>query len=222
MKLKSALLKSSIFFLALVVNNILQSQPINLSVKIENQHVEFVNKLTDSHIKTQNYLLKLYVKLENSRQQLNFTHIGKDFTCAKFVEEKKLNELLANTSKSEYALELKKHAQSLYDRPYNIDKLSTELEICIRIGNYEKDKITNVSEKLESKGQTNFCKGSKLAYKTAKLNFTPYANNRLISASNGTFLIDNKLCVRPEKDSENKTPLSVFAFGGKDKEIKIV
>jgi Ca-activated chloride channel family protein len=84
----------------------------------------------------------------------------------------------------------------------------------------EKEKITKVLESLESKGQTNFEKGLKLAYKTAKSNFKPDANNRIIVATDGAFTVDDELYKLSENESDKKIFLSVFSFGNKDKEVR--
>jgi Ca-activated chloride channel homolog len=84
----------------------------------------------------------------------------------------------------------------------------------------KKEKITDVLEGLESKGQTDFSKGLKLAYKTAEKNFNQNANNRIIVATDGAFLVNDELYKLSEDKSDKKIFLSVFSFGNKDKEIR--
>jgi len=84
----------------------------------------------------------------------------------------------------------------------------------------KKEKITEVLESLESKGQTNFSKGLKLAYKTAKSNFKSEANNRIIVATDGAFSIDEEMYKLSENESDKKIFLSVFSFGHQDKKVK--
>ncbi|NJO91131.1 MAG: VWA domain-containing protein [Chloroflexia bacterium] len=84
----------------------------------------------------------------------------------------------------------------------------------------EREKITKVLESLESKGQTDFGKGLKLAYKTAKSNFKPNANNRIIVATDGAFTVDDELYKLSENESDKKIFVSVFSFGNKDKEVR--
>ncbi len=80
----------------------------------------------------------------------------------------------------------------------------------------DKEKITKVLEGLESRGQTNFTKGLNMAYKTARKNYKPKANNRIIIATDGSFTISEDLYQLAENEADNNTFLSVFRFG-KDK-----
>lgn len=84
----------------------------------------------------------------------------------------------------------------------------------------KKEKITEALESLESKGQSNFSNGLKLAYKTAKSNFKPNANNRIILATDGAFFIDDELYQLVENESDKNTFLSVFSFGNRDNKVR--
>jgi len=83
----------------------------------------------------------------------------------------------------------------------------------------KKEKIIKVLESLESQGQTNFDKGLTLAYKTARKNFKPDANNRIIVATDGAFSISDKLYQLTDNEADNNAFLSVFCFG-KDTKVR--
>lgn len=73
--------------------------------------------------------------------------------------------------------------------------------------------IINALDNLESKGATNINSGIKLAYKIAEENFIENGNNRIILATDGSFIIDDEVYELSKKQSDSEIYLSIFNFG---------
>ncbi len=77
----------------------------------------------------------------------------------------------------------------------------------------EKEKITEILEKLRGGGSTNLKNGLELAYSTALNDFIREGNNRIILATDGQFTIDKSLFKQAKIYSKKNIHLSVFHFG---------
>ncbi|NJO91129.1 MAG: hypothetical protein HC831_20805 [Chloroflexia bacterium] len=144
MQLKSFIL----VFLLLISGNLIQSKANVKTITIANKHVKFIDQLTEKLIKTQDCLLSLYGRLEGARQQLRYTHIGDGYICTNFIDEKYYNDLVSETKNlnTKYAMSLIEHAEKLNNIYLNINNLSRELEIYIRLGDYKKDQAKKADE----------------------------------------------------------------------------
>jgi hypothetical protein len=84
----------------------------------------------------------------------------------------------------------------------------------------EKEKISEILEKLDGSGTTNIEQGLETAYKLAQTGFIKGGNNRIILATDGEFEISPKMNKSVKKYAEDEIYLTVFHFG-KDKGKKI-
>lgn len=118
------------------------------NIKTVNQHLLFVNKITEELNKSQKCLLSLYSRLEPGRTPRGFFHIGDQYSCARFIDEKQFNTLLNQTKSqnSNIAIEINSQTQKLYDIYLEINKLSRELEIYVRLEDYKKDRLKHSDE----------------------------------------------------------------------------
>ncbi len=142
-------LKSFLFaFLLLISGNLIQSKANVNTIKIANKHVEFIDQLTTRLIKSQGCLISLYNGFEGARKQLRYTHIGDGYICANFIDEKYFNNLQTETKSlnTKYAMSLIEHAEKAYNIYLNINNLSRELEIYVRLGDYKKDQAKKADE----------------------------------------------------------------------------
>ena len=118
---------------------------------------------------------------------------------------------------------LKQSLKLLVDQLRENDKVS----LCVYAGNaglvlpatngLQKQKIKDAIDALESGGSTAGGQGIKLAYKTAKDNFIPGGNNRVILCTDGDFNVgvssDDELVRLIEKERESGVFLTVLGFG---------
>ena len=81
----------------------------------------------------------------------------------------------------------------------------------------QKEEIKNSIENLISGGGTKLQEGLKISYKTASENFIENGNNRVILATDGEFVFDEKITKLISKYEKKGIKLSIFHFG-KDKE----
>ena len=81
----------------------------------------------------------------------------------------------------------------------------------------QKEQIINNIENLISGGGTKLAEGLKIAYKTADENYIENGNNRIILATDGEFIFDEKITKLISKYQKKGIKLSIFHFG-KDKE----
>ncbi len=142
-------LKSFLWAFLLVISvNLVQSKANVTTIKIANKHVEFIDQLTTRLIKTQGCLISLHSRLEGARKQLRYSHIGDGYICANFIDEKYFNNLQTETKSlnTKYAMSLIEHAERTYNICLNINNLSRELEIYVRLGDYKKDQAKKADE----------------------------------------------------------------------------
>ncbi|MBL0057184.1 MAG: von Willebrand factor type A domain-containing protein [Chitinophagaceae bacterium] len=118
---------------------------------------------------------------------------------------------------------LKQSLKLLVDQLRENDKVS----LCVYAGNaglvlpatngLQKQKIKDAIDALESGGSTAGGQGIMLAYKTAKDNFIPGGNNRVILCTDGDFNVgvssDDELVRLIEKERESGVFLTVLGFG---------
>jgi hypothetical protein len=142
-------LKLFLLALLLLISGILIQSKANVNtIKIANKHVEFIDQLTTRLIKTQGCLMSLYSRFEGARKQLRYTHIGDGYICTNFIDEKYFIDLKTETKSlnTKYAMSLIEHAERTYNIYLNINNLSRELEIYVRLGDYKKDQAKKADE----------------------------------------------------------------------------
>jgi len=150
MKIREILLSTLIICALLFIpsTQIIAQKTTPNSIKTANQHLVFVNRLTEELNKSEKCLMSLYSKLDPWRGTRGAFHIGDQYSCARFIDEKQFNTLLNQTKNqsSNIAIEINSQTQKLYDIYLEINKLSRELEIYVRLEDYKKDHLKHSDE----------------------------------------------------------------------------
>jgi|GEM_PF-841871 len=84
----------------------------------------------------------------------------------------------------------------------------------------QKERINATINKLESQGKTDVLSGAKLAYRIAKGNYMKGGNNRIILATDGSFLIPATLKNGIKNNAARDIHLTVLSFGENEKRVR--